>query len=125
MPGFRPFVARIRRHPHVVGAVAGALLLVLFHGRTLVGHVVLACNRWRFADDVRVLIHPQFFWEDPTLFPRDPAVDYYLASLPEGYRLVYRGLGPLVGVVALSKALPLVLLAVSLVCIGQIGRAHV
>jgi hypothetical protein len=98
-----------------------ALALALFHGRTLVGHVGLALDRWRFNDDVRVLIHPQFFWEDATLFPRDPSVDYFLASLPEAYRVLYRALGPLVGVAALSKALPLVLLALSLWCIGRIA----
>jgi len=119
---FRPFVARVRQRPNALGALAIALFVTLFHARTLVGHVALALDHWRFADDVRVLIHPQFFWEDPGLFPRDPGVDYYLASLPEGYRLVYRALGPLVGVVALSKALPLVLLAVSLVCVGRIAH---
>jgi hypothetical protein len=35
---------------------------------------------------------------------------------------VYRALGPLVGVAALSKALPLVLLTVSLACIGRIAH---
>ena len=122
MRRFRLFVARVRQHPRLLGALVVGVFLAWWHGRTLVGHVELALDRFRFNDDVRVLIHPQFRWEDASVFPRDPSVEYFLASLPEGYRLVYRALGPLVGVVALSKALPLVLLAVAVLCIGRVAH---
>ncbi|HEX5099772.1 MAG TPA: hypothetical protein VFV94_09750 [Polyangiaceae bacterium] len=121
MRRFRALVARLEEHPRAWQGVLVVAALVVLHGRTLLGHVQMSLDRFRFNDDVRVLIHPQFRWEDARLFPHDPAVDYFLASLPEGYRLVYRALGPLVGVTALSKALPYVLLAVVLACLARVA----
>jgi hypothetical protein len=86
----------------------------------LVRHLGLSMQHWQFADDVRVLIYPQFRWEDAGLFPNDPVVAYYLASLPDGYRLLYVLFGPLVGVEFLSKLLPYLLLLLTL---GAIGAA--
>ena len=74
----------------------------------------LSLDPWQFADDVRVLIHPQFRGEDPGLFPNDPVVAYYLASLPDGYRLLYLVFGPFFGVEFLSKFLPYPLLLLTL-----------
>jgi hypothetical protein len=102
----------------LAGALAIALVLVLLYGPAIAGHVRLASSRWVFNDDVRVLIHAQFRDEDPSVFPGDPSVDYFLASLPDGYALVYRALAPLFGVVALSKALPYLLLASTLACLS-------
>jgi len=118
---FRALVARLQEHPRAWQSALVLAVLAVLHGRTLLGHVAMSLDRFRFNDDVRVLIHPQFRWEDAQLFPHDPAVDYFLASLPECYRLVYRALGPLVGVAALSKALPYVLLAVVLACLARIA----
>jgi len=100
----------------LAGALGIALALVVLYGPAVAGHVRLASSHWVFNDDVRVLIHAQFRNEDPALFPGDPAVDYFLASLPDGYALLYRALTPIFGVVALSKGLPYVLLAVTLAC---------
>jgi len=115
---FGAFVAQVREHRRLVVALGVALALALLFAPTLVGHAKFASDRFTFADDVRVLIYPQFRLEDPTLFPHDPAVTYYLASLPDGYALLYRVLAPLFGVVALSKALPYVLFAVTLACVS-------
>jgi hypothetical protein len=103
----------------VAGALGVAVALGVLYGPALAGHVRLSSNHWIFADDVRVLIHAQFRDEDPGVFPGDPAVDYFLAGLPEGYALFYRALAPLFGVVALSKGLPYVLLAVTLACVAR------
>src|SRR5688572_25458026 len=93
-------------------------LLVLF-GPMLVAHAALAFEPLSFADDVRVLIFPLFRLEDPALFPGDPIVDYYLASLPLAYRALYEILVPIAGVIALERALPFVELAVSLYFVGR------
>jgi len=103
-----------------VGLAWGAVvfLLSLMHGGPLVEHVRTSLDRFAFADDVRVLVHPLYRVEDGSLFPRDPMADYYLASLPDGYHLFYRLFGPLVGVMALSKALPYLLFAATLVLLA-------
>ena len=122
MPSFRTIAARAKEHERLLIALGGALGLLLVYGPTLLGHVRLSSDRFVFADDVRVLIHPQFRLEDPRVFPGDPAVAYFLTSLPDGYALLYRALGPLLGVAALSKLLPYVLLAGTLACLG--AAAH-
>jgi drug/metabolite transporter superfamily protein YnfA len=94
--------------------VFGVGLLLACYLPVLAGHLRFAFDPWQFADDVRVLIHPQFRWEDPAAFPNDPVVAYYLASLPDGYRLLYVVLGPLLGVEFLSKLLPYPLLLLTL-----------
>jgi len=118
---FRALVTRLRAHPRAWQSALVVAALVGLHGLNLYRHVLHSLDRWRFADDVRVLIHPQFRWEDARLFPHDPAVEYFLASLPEGYRLVYRALAPFVGAAPLSKALPYVMLAVVLACLWRIA----
>jgi MFS family permease len=122
VPSPPSLVRRLERHRTLVTALLSALVLAVFHGRTLFAHVRLASSDWAFADDVRVLIHPLFRHEDAALFPDDPVVDYYLASLPDGYHLLYRLLGPVVGVVTLSKVLPYLLFAVTLLCLGVAAR---
>src|SRR5688572_278607 len=96
VPSLPSLVRRLERRRALVTALLSALVLALFHGRTLLDHVRLTASGWAFADDVRVLIYPLFRHEDATLFPNDPVVDYYLASLPDGYHLLYRLLGPVV-----------------------------
>jgi hypothetical protein len=114
-------VDQARRHRHAVVALAIAAILALLHGPVLVEHVLLSADAWRFADDVRVLIHPLFRAEDPGVFPGDPSVEYFLKSLPDGYHLLYDVLGPLVGVAFFSKLLPYLLLGVTLACIGFVA----
>lgn len=122
MPSLPSLVRRLERHRALVTAVLSAVVLVILHGRPLVEHVRLTASGWAFADDVRVLIYPLFRHEDAALFGRDPVVDYYLASLPDGYHLLYRVLGPLFGVVRTSMVLPYVLFAVTLACLALSAR---
>lgn len=122
MPSFRAFSARLRAHERLLIALGVGLVLACLFGPPLAGHLELATRHFVFADDVRVLIYPQFRREDPALFPNDPAVTYYLASLPDGYALSYRVLAPIFGVVGLSKGLPYVLLLATLVCLALAAR---
>lgn len=122
VPSLPSLARRLERHRALVTALISTLVLAVLHGRTLLGHARLTASDWAFADDVRVLIYPLFRHEDAALFPRDPVVDYYLASLPDGYHLLYRLLGPVVGVVALSQVLPYLLLGVTLACLGLSAR---
>jgi hypothetical protein len=110
--------AFVKAQPRRGVALAAAVVLLILFGPALAEHLRLSRDHFRFSDDVRVLIAPQFRLEDPQLFPRDPVVAYYLASLPDGYALVYRALTPLFGVVALSKGLPYVLLACGLTALA-------
>lgn len=108
--------ARRRRRLIAVCLVAG--ILAWLHGPVLASHVAFAFDPWHFADDVRVLIHPLFRVEDASVFPGDPSVEYFLRSLPDGYRLLYETFGRVAGVVLLSKLLPYLLLAVTLGCLA-------
>jgi hypothetical protein len=119
---FRPAVARLREHERLVVALGLGLVLAWLFGPSLVGHAELACRHFTFADDVRVLIYPQFRNEDSALFPGDPVVTYYLASLPDAYALLYRAFTPVFGVAGTSKALPYVLLSVTLACLAVSAR---
>ena len=118
MPNLRIVAKHVHRHRRLITALAAGLVLALLFAPTLVGHARLASDRFTFADDVRVLVYPQFRNEDAALFPQDPAVTYYLESLPDGYALLYRALSPLVGVVGASKGLPYVLFAATLACLA-------
>jgi hypothetical protein len=118
----RAIAARTRKHGRLLLTLGAALLLLFIFAPSVIGHALLSREHFVFADDVRVLIHPQFRNEDAALFPHDPAVEYFLASLPDGYALVYRVLTPLFGVVALSKGLPYVLLAATLACLALSAR---
>jgi hypothetical protein len=108
----------LQKHGGLVSELVAALVLFGLFTPAIAGHVERARDHFTFTDDVRVLIYPQFRLEDSRLFPHDPAADYFLASLPDGYALLYRALTPVVGVVALSKGLPYVLFAATLACLG-------
>lgn len=103
-------------------SVVLCVALLAAFGPMLVSHAQLAFDPLAFADDVRVLIFPLFRLEDPTLFPGDPIVEYYLASLPLAYRAVYELFAPIAGVIAVERALPFVELAVSLYFIGRTSQ---
>lgn len=122
MPSKPSLVRRLERHRALATALLAAVVLALLHGRPLLEHARLTASGWAFADDVRVLIYPLFRHEDAGLFENDPVVEYYLASLPDGYHLLYRVLGPLFGVVRTSMVLPYLSLAVTLTCLALSAR---
>jgi hypothetical protein len=109
---------RVRPYRRLGIALGVATVLLVLFAPELIGHMRSSTDHFTFSDDVRVLTFAQFRLEDPELFPNNPAVDYFLTSLPEGYALLYRLLTPLFGVVALSKGLPYVTLATTLACLG-------
>ncbi len=112
----------VRRHGERLSLLSVLIVLLAAFGPTLVGHVRLASDPFRFADDARILIPPLYRSEDPSLFPGDPVTDYYLAGLPDAPRLLYGALAPVIGPQALSKALPYVLFLGALVCLGFAAR---
>jgi hypothetical protein len=122
LPAWSSVARRLEPHRGLLTALLLGVVLALLHGRPLVEHARLTASGWAFADDVRVLIYPMFRHEDAALFPNDAVADYYLASLPDGYHVVYRVLGPLLGVVRTSMVLPYVLLALTLAALGLSAR---
>jgi hypothetical protein len=101
---------------------AGVVVLAFIDGAHVTRHILHSNSRWSFADDARVLIHPLFRVEVPTLFPQDPTADYYLDCLPVGYRLLYETVGRVVGIGVLSKVLPYVLSLITLACLAAVCR---
>src|SRR4051794_21915069 len=102
----------------VLAGLGLGVALLWVHGGPLLEHVRHSNSRWCFADDVRIWLYSFFRYETPNAFAGDRIVDYMLGSMPDGYRLLYRALGPLVGFGVLSKVLPYVLLAVILAALG-------
>jgi len=111
----RAFVEK--RKNRLEWALVGTGLVALF-GPTLFLHARTASDPFRFADDVRILIPPLERARDPGLFPGDPVLDYYLASLPDAHRLFYSLFAPIIDPAALSKLVPYLLLLVALGCLA-------
>lgn len=86
--------------------------LAWLQGPALAAHVRRAADPHIFSDDARILIVPFQRHADPSLFPGDRLVDYYLGSLPEAYRLLFVAAARLWDPLAASKTLPYLLLAV-------------
>ena len=94
--------------------------LAAIFGPALWNHARLASDPGVFNNDSRAQIPPFFRYEDPNPFRNDYVGDYYLACFPWGYRGMYTAAALLGGAEALSKALPYVLL---LVTVGGISLA--
>jgi len=118
--GARALLHNAAKRGDVLGGLALSFYLLVAHGAALVGHISRSDSRWCFADDARIWLYSLYRYETPDAFHGDRIVDYMLASMPDGYRLMFRVLGPIVGVGPLSKALPYVLLVIIL---GAIGAA--
>jgi hypothetical protein len=69
-------------------------------------HIRRTLDPFAFNDDARVLIWPFLREADPTLFPADPFVGYYLAGLPEGFLALYRCVGRVGWTKVTSEVLP-------------------
>ncbi len=114
---FRPSVLRN-------GAfIAGLLIsLAIVYGPALKAHVERSMNPLIFNDDVRIQVFPFFRYHDRGLFPHDYFATYYCASLPVGYRALYRIGARLWDPAAISKVLPYVLLVVIVVAVAAAAR---
>lgn len=95
-----------------IGVLAVGTLAAIY-GSALWSHARLARDPGAFQNDARGQITPFFRYEDSTLFQNDYAAGYHLACFPLGYRGLYTAAGLLGGASALSKALPYLLLAVT------------
>jgi len=100
----------------------GVVALAALYGPALVRHAGRSLDPLVYNDDVRVLIFPFFHYSDPELFAHDAISDYYLAGLPEGYRILYYVAAKLSLAVALSKLLPYLLLAATVALLGLAAR---
>ncbi len=103
-------------------AIAGFFVVTIaaIYGPALYSHIQLARDPSVFNDDVRQHIVPFFRYESPAL-RGDYASDYDLACLPVGYRGLYTAAAHLNGATTLSKALPYVLLLVTVYCIALVA----
>lgn len=106
----------------VLGWGAAVLLLLLLYGPTWVHHIRRTWDPFVFSDDARILIWPFFRFGDAALFPRDWMADYYLAGLPEGYRLLYTLAGTLRLAVPLSESLPYLSVLAVVVLLADVAR---
>ena len=102
-----------------IAAVFFVLSLGLLFGAALVAHVRRSVSPAHFNDDVRGQVYQFLRYEDPAPFAGDYPGDYFLACrFPVGHRFLYTLAGRLHGVAFTSKALPYVLLSLTLIGIG-------
>ena len=109
--------AAIDRHRRSVGCFLFVLALMVLHGPALVGHVLYALEPGVFNDDVRQQIFPFFRFSDRELFAKDTLGDYVLAGTPIGFRTLYTAAALIHDPAPLSKALPYLLLLVTVLAV--------
>ncbi len=85
--------------------------LVIIYEPALLGMATPIAEADVFNEDVRQQIWPFFRYQDSSLFQDDLIADYYMSCFPVGYRLLYIGSARLADPVALSKLLPVFLMA--------------
>lgn len=90
--------------------------LAAIFGPALLAHMERSASY--AADDARQQVFPFFRYSEPGLFEKDYIADYFLANLPLGHRVLYTIAGWFGAATALSKALPYLILAVTLTAIG-------
>jgi hypothetical protein len=102
---------------------AGLIIpLTILYGPALKAHIARSMNPLVFNGDVSVLIFPFFQYHERGLFPHDYFATYLCASLPIGYRALYRIGANLWDPAAISKVLPYILLVVTVGAIAAIAR---
>jgi hypothetical protein len=107
------------------GVFAAALVipLVLAYGPALEAHMRRSTNPLIFNDDVRSLIFPFFQFHESGLFPHDYFGAYYLGcSLPLAYSAFYRFGAIVADPACISKVLPYVLLALTVIAVVLAAR---
>ena len=115
--------AVVDRHHRSVGWLLFALALVVLHGPALVRHVIYALEPGVFNDDVRQQIFPFFRFSDNELFATDTLGDYILAGTPIGLRALYTAAALINDAAPLSKALPYLLLLVTMLAVVSAASA--
>jgi len=98
-----------------------ALALAALHGRALVGHVVHSLDPGVFNDDARQQIVPFFRYSDREPFRDDALGDYFLVGTPVVLRALYTAAALVHDAVPVSKALPYLLLLLTVA--GVVGAA--
>jgi hypothetical protein len=108
-------------HPMLWLALTGSVIVLLF-GQPLFDHYRLALDPLVFNDDARQQVAAMFRLEVATLFPNDYIVDYYLDTLPVGYRTLYTIAAMWLSVDTFSTILPYPLLLLTAVAMGICAR---
>jgi hypothetical protein len=85
-------------------------------------HIRRTLDPFAFNDDARILIWPFLREADPSLFPNDPFIPYYLAGLPEGFLALYRVAGRLGWTIAVSEVLQYVSVISSVLLLAACAR---
>jgi len=96
--------------------------LAIIYAPALKAHIERSMNPLIFNDDARALIFPFFRYHERGLFPHDYFTKYFCACLPVGYRALYRMGAGLWDPAAISKVLPYILLAVTVVAVAAAAR---
>jgi hypothetical protein len=124
-PGLSLSVGDFRRWIGQNGVFALGLIipLLLGYGAALVAHMKRASNPFVFNDDVQQQIFPFFQFHEAGLFPHDYFATYYLACfLPPGYSAFYRLAARVADPACISKVLPYLLLALTVVAVALTAR---
>lgn len=97
--------------------------LILIFVPALLSHMQRAVDPLIFNDDARQQIHAFYRYSDSALFPHDYIGDYYLASLPLGYRGFYMLAGYFGLATELSKIIPYIELLITVTCLSMTAHA--
>ena len=107
---------------HALGWVIVVGSLAVMFGPSLVGHMSTAADPLVFADDARAQIWPLLRYTGEGLFEHDLIAQYYLDVFPIGFKSLYIWAAWLWHPYGLSKLLPYVLLAITLLLAGAAAR---
>jgi hypothetical protein len=96
--------------------------LVIIYGPAFKTHIECSMNPLIFIDDAKQLIFPLFRYHDKELFPHDYFANYYCVSLPIGFRALYKLGATFWDPVTISKILPYILLAATVIGVAAAAR---
>lgn len=105
--------ARRERARRALLWAAALISLGAIYGPIYWAHASRAASRWIFNDDARNSIFPFYRYVEPAAWQGDYIGDYALALVPSGTRLLYTASAYVWDPFALSKALPYLLVALT------------
>jgi hypothetical protein len=106
-----PAKAAVADHPAAYrwGAIAVIIAtLALLFGPGLLQHMRLSADPWHLNDDSRQFVWAFLRLKTPDLFPHDYIAEYYLATSPRAYRLLFEMSAPWIDPRTFGKVLPYV-----------------
>ena len=100
-----------------VPAIVAALILVL-QLPSLISHAIHATDPLNYNDDARPWIAPYHAYGAPDGYVNDYALQYHIDLTSIGFRCMYAWFAYIAGPLILSKALPYILLVLTIVALG-------